>query len=259
MKGLFFDIDGTLVSFRTHRIPDSTVQALTEVKRRGHKVFIATGRPAVIISNLGQISHLIDGYVTTNGAHCFIGDEQICSYHIPREAAELVLHDAAANDYPCIVVSEQEMRVFNPKPIVAEVFNEELYIAALDINRPISALPKGRIMQLSPFLNEEQEKRLLERLPDCVSGRWHPAFTDITHRLANKGDGLLAVAAAAGITQADTIAFGDGGNDAPMLLAAGCGVAMGGAAPHVMQHADMVTDSVDNDGIRKALLEMGLI
>ena len=27
-KALFFDIDGTLVSFETHRIPSSTIEAL---------------------------------------------------------------------------------------------------------------------------------------------------------------------------------------------------------------------------------------
>ena len=32
IKALFFDIDGTLVSFKTHTIPDSTIQALTAAK-----------------------------------------------------------------------------------------------------------------------------------------------------------------------------------------------------------------------------------
>ena len=46
---LFFDIDGTLVSFRTHEIPASTIFALTQAKANGHKVFISTGRPPLII------------------------------------------------------------------------------------------------------------------------------------------------------------------------------------------------------------------
>ena len=32
IKALFFDIDGTLVSFRTHKIPQSTVEAITMAK-----------------------------------------------------------------------------------------------------------------------------------------------------------------------------------------------------------------------------------
>ena len=69
---LFFDIDGTLVSFQTHEIPASTILALTQAKANGSRVYIATGRPPLIINNLGAIEHLIDGYITTNGALCYV-------------------------------------------------------------------------------------------------------------------------------------------------------------------------------------------
>ena len=62
IKALFFDIDGTLVSFKTHKIPQSTVDALEQAKKNGVEVYISTGRPQLIINNLGQIEHLIDGY-----------------------------------------------------------------------------------------------------------------------------------------------------------------------------------------------------
>ena len=88
---LFFDIDGTLVSFESHQIPPSTILALTQAKANGHKVFIATGRPPIIITNLGAIEHLIDGYVTTNGALCFVGDEVVSCKHIPADEARLVV------------------------------------------------------------------------------------------------------------------------------------------------------------------------
>ena len=85
IKALFFDIDGTLVSFRTHTIPASTIEALTAAKARGLKIFIATGRPPVLITNLGQLEelHLIDGFVSMNGAYCFVGSEVIYKSPIP--------------------------------------------------------------------------------------------------------------------------------------------------------------------------------
>ena len=55
-KAIFLDIDGTLVSFKTHLIPQSTVDALTIARQRGIKIIISTGRPPHIITNLGQIS-----------------------------------------------------------------------------------------------------------------------------------------------------------------------------------------------------------
>ena len=54
IKALFFDIDGTLVSFKTHRIPQSTVDALEQAKKNGIEVYISTGRPKQIINNLGD-------------------------------------------------------------------------------------------------------------------------------------------------------------------------------------------------------------
>ena len=69
-KALFFDIDGTLVSFETHRIPPSTIEALEAAHAKGLKIFIATGRPKAIINNLSELQdrNLIDGYITMNGA-----------------------------------------------------------------------------------------------------------------------------------------------------------------------------------------------
>lgn len=83
IKALFFDIDGTLVSFQTHQIPASTVQALEEAKANGVQVYISTGRPLSLITVLGSIQHLIDGYITTNGAYCFVGNHDVCQHAIP--------------------------------------------------------------------------------------------------------------------------------------------------------------------------------
>ena len=79
IKALFFDIDGTLVSFQTHEIPESTIRAIRAAHAKGIQIFISTGRPTAIINNLGglQQAGLIDGYITMNGAYCYVGDEVI--------------------------------------------------------------------------------------------------------------------------------------------------------------------------------------
>lgn len=66
IKAIFFDIDGTLVSFKTHRIPDSAIEAITKAKAKGIRIYISTGRPFPLINNLSDIQHLIDGYITAN-------------------------------------------------------------------------------------------------------------------------------------------------------------------------------------------------
>ena len=86
IKALFFDIDGTLVSFKTHEIPNSTIEAITAAKAKGIRIFIATGRPSVIINNLSALQErgLIDGYITMNGGYCYIGDNVIYKSTIPE-------------------------------------------------------------------------------------------------------------------------------------------------------------------------------
>lgn len=75
IKALFFDIDGTLVSFKTHSIPQSTVDAIHKVRKNGIKVFIATGRPIPFIDNISAIEY--DGIVSANGACCISGENEL--------------------------------------------------------------------------------------------------------------------------------------------------------------------------------------
>lgn len=256
---LFFDIDGTLVSFKTHQIPDSTIQALTLAKEAGHKIFIATGRPPIIITNLGAIEHLIDGYVTINGALCFVGDEVVKCKEIPNETAHFVAKDALEKNYGLIMVGEKDVAVLDPKGEVDKIFRQEICVENLNMGKPIEEVLKQRIFQLTPFFSEEYEKQMMALLPNCTVGRWHPAFTDITAKGADKGEGLLAMTQHLGLNPKYTMSFGDGGNDSSMIRTAGIGVAMGNALDSLKQEADYITTSVDDDGILNALQNYHLI
>ena len=256
---LFFDIDGTLVSFQTHEIPPSTIFALTQAKANGHKVFIATGRPPVIITNLGAIEHLIDGYVTINGALCFVGNDIVACNAIPHKEAQIVIDDAKERQYGLIVIGEHDIAVFDPKGDVDNIFRQQLAVKNLDQASPLEAVLDQRILQLTAFFGKDYEPNMMSRIPGCTSGRWHPAFTDITAIEADKGKGLLTMAAHEGLDPQYTMAFGDGGNDTSMIQTAGIGVAMGNAIDELKAAADFVTASVDDEGIRHALLHFGLI
>ena len=256
---LFFDIDGTLVSFQTHEIPPSTILALTQAKANGHRVFIATGRPPIIITNLGAIEHLIDGYVTTNGALCFVGSEIVACNAIPQEEARLVVVDAVAKRYGLIVIGERDIAVWDPKGDVDDIFRRQLAVQNLNQAKPVEEVLSQRVLQLTAFFDSDYERLMMTRIPGCISGRWHPAFTDITARGADKGEGLLLMATREGIDPKYTMAFGDGGNDTSMIRAAGIGVAMGNAIEALKKEADYVTTSVDDDGILNALCAFAII
>ena len=250
---LFFDIDGTLVSFKTHEIPASTIFALTQAKANGSRVYIATGRPPVILTNLGAIEHLIDGYITTNGALCYVGDQLVCCQPIPMQDVMTCVNDAQEKGYSLIVVGRKKVAVLDPKGDVDRIFRQMLAVKNLDKASPLDEVLQQDILQLTPFFPADYEPQLLARMPQCVSGRWHPEFTDITVNGADKGKGIQAMARHEGFDPNHTIAFGDGGNDTSMILQAGIGVAMGNAIDALKQQADYITTSVDEDGILNAL------
>lgn len=83
--------------------------------------------------------------------------------------------------------------------------------------------------------------------------RSQPYFLDVTAPAANKGDGVTALAAAAGVGLEEVAVLGDQRNDLPMFARAGLSIAMGQAPDEVRAAADQVTLPNDEDGVAYAI------
>ena len=251
IKAVFFDIDGTLVSFKTHVVPKSTLHAIELLKKKGIKVFIATGRHRSSINNLGDLE--FDGYVTLNGGYVFAGkDDVIYKHSIPdRDIDALIRYLETEESFPCAFVQEKEIFMNYKDETVEEIFNM-LNFPEPPIH-PLSEMKGKTVYQLVSFFTAEQEKKIMSILSHCESTRWNPLFTDVVPVGGNKSIGMEKILAYFGISREETMAFGDGGNDIPMLEYAGIGVAMGNASEEVQRHADFVTSGVDDEGIVHAL------
>ena len=119
--------------------------------------------------------------------------------------------------------------------------------------RPLREMKVQTVYQLVSFFTAEQEKKIMSILSHCDSTRWNPLFTDVVPAGSSTRIGIDKMLEYFKIPLKECMAFGDGGNDIAMLQHAGIGVAMGNADDDVKQYADYVTDSVDEDGIFKAL------
>ena len=158
-----------------------------------------------------------------------------------------------------IVIGRKDVAVLDAKGDVDRIFRQMLAVKNLDKASPLDVVLQQDILQLTAFFPADYEPVLMARMPQCVSGRWHPEFTDITANGADKGKGILAMARHEGFDPSRTMAFGDGGNDTTMILQAGIGVAMGNAIDALKHQADYVTTSVDDDGILNALRHFKVI
>ena len=256
IKAAFFDIDGTLVSFKTHRMPESTKRALNRLREEGILLFVSSGRHKSSMNNLDD--YPFDGYVTLNGGICWVGDEIIYKHSIPEHNIEsLIRYMETVERIPCVFVEEQESWMNYKDETVSEIFRL-LNFPEPPFKSPNEAIGKT-IYQLLAFFGKDKEKELMKVLPDCEPTRWNPLFTDIVPKGSSKRVGIMKMSDYFGISEKEIIAFGDGGNDIQMLEYAGLGIAMGNAAEEVKQSADYVTSDVDEDGIAKALIHFGLL
>ena len=255
IKAVFFDIDGTLVSFKTHEVPASTVKALAALREKGVKVFIATGRQKGSINNLGSLQ--FDGYVTLNGGFCLAGDKVIYKRSIPQEDIQALIRYQQEKPFPCALVEEDGLFQNYIDENAFSLYG--LLNFPLPPVRPLEENNGKEVFQLIAFFQAANEQEIMSVLPHCEATRWNPLFADVVPKGSSKAIGIDHIIAHYGIALEETMAFGDGGNDIPMLRHAGIGVALGNASDEVKASADWVTTSVDEDGIMNALRHFGVI
>ena len=257
VKAIFFDIDGTLVSFKTHRMSENLKETLHKLQANGVKLFISSGRSRLVMDNLDDFP--FDGYVAMNGAETTLGGEVIDSHPLPKETAMQVAEIAEREKVPCWVFAEDVAGINCSN-------DRALEISALTNLRPENFLDlkevasNHTVYEYSIFFDEEQERRLLHPVLKNVGyTRWHPYFMDIVPEGLSKSYGAARILERIGVTREECMAFGDGGNDIPIIEYAGIGVAMGNAADDVKAAADYVTDTVDEDGVVTALQRFGVL
>ena len=262
IKAIFFDIDGTLRSFKTKTIPENTKKTLRALREKGIKLFIATGRAPFHITFLKDlIDFEFDGYVTINGQYCYLSTGEVLNNQVlPKEDIENVLPYFKENNIACdfALLDGAFMNLKNSrvKWLEEELGDHERFIVLEDTYE--KALSE-KIYQLNVFVTEEEEIAFLEYMPNSKSARWTSAFTDVIPSDGGKDKGIDAIANHLDIKVEEIMAFGDGGNDISILQTAGIGVAMGNANDSVKAVADYITTSVDNDGIRNAFTHFGVI
>lgn len=259
IKAVFFDIDGTLVSFKTHRVPNSTLEAIKILQAKGIKVFVATGRHPSILTvgnNVGEIT--FDGFVTLNGQYCFTKTgETIYENSICKEDIVSLLEFMKENKFPCAFVEDKDTYINYIDDVVVNL------LKSVNVPLPpiedIERAKEGKVFQLNPYVPVEFEEEIMKVLPNCEATRWSPTFIDVIPAGGGKHVAIEKIIEYYGYKKDEVMAFGDGGNDKTMLIAAGIGIAMGNANEDVKKIADYVTTSVDDDGVIKALKYFNII
>lgn len=249
IEAIFFDVDGTLIPHGQKAMPKSTLEALQQLKQKGIKLFVATGRPPNSIAHI-QSMFDFDGFLTANGQYCFNHQEIIFEKYIPQESFSQLLPYLEQEHIPVLcALLDKSYRNFPNKDGLNDHWE------SIDLNK----LSQAKIIQIMAYISEERDEDFLKHLPFCKSVRWTDSFADIIPEDGGKDCGIDHMLAYYDIPLENVMAFGDGGNDLTMLDHVPYSIAMGNASDIVKKHASYITTDIENDGIARALKHFQLI
>lgn len=275
-KIIFIDVDGTLVDYENH-LPVSAADAIKKARKKGHRVYISTGRSkAEVYSELWEIG--LDGMIGGNGSYVEDHGKVVMHQVISLEQCKRIvdwLHEKGLEFYlesnhglfasehfeeACKSTIQEYCRRKGKKEAeqveVRDVFPEMIFHGELyrdDLNK------------VSYKLNSYQDYLdTKEQFSDMQNGTWGGAgekalFGDLGVKDITKAKAIECLLEYLGADRKDTIAFGDAKIDVPMLEYCEIGVAMGNGGREIKAVADYITDDVEDDGLWKAFEHLGLM
>ena len=250
---LCFDVDGTLRDNVHHQVRESTLKILKQLKAKGYRLVISSGRGVDSLMKTGLMSMIEwDGFVCNNGQTVLNKNFQIVEeLVISPEIVHRCIKIAKDNNIPLALKMEHRIITQEPDENVytaRKFFNSIIPPVGIYQNQKVEAMiaygPKG--YDYAPFKQLEG----LHILPGVST------YCDITHADATKATGIQVILKQYNLDK--YICFGDSLNDVEMFNHAAISVCMGQGDAYLKNIATFVTDSIDDDGIYNACINLGL-
>lgn len=271
-KLIFLDIDGTLTPAGTNIPPLSAIQGIENAKANGHLVFLCTGRNPDLLKPL--LKYNFSGFIACSGGYVVYQDKVLLDYPMKKKQLEKALELLHKEGVLCTIEGKNgTFADSNLKEFLGDTQGgnsefirwRKMILKELGI-RPMQeydgqAIYKIVMMakeskQLEPCKKElgDEFNFVIQDMPalGCVNG-------EMIHKDFNKGVGIKKIVEYLGRRMQDTIGFGDSINDIEMMEVVGTSVCMENGSDILKQMADMICPAVEEDGIYKAFIDLGLI
>jgi HAD superfamily hydrolase (TIGR01484 family) len=242
IKALFLDIDGTLISGGAGPFEDD-IEQIEKARRRGHKVFLNTGRSLAFIPRMIREASFFDGIVAGGGAHVILEGETVYHKWIPPDLLSEVAGLYLANGKWCLLEGETENLIIN-----GENGSYPPVRRRADLSGPYAGIVITKLTMDKRFTPEEQA--FLEKHFHLYDLGMH---AEGIIKGESKALGMEIVLKALGISREDSIAVGDSENDLTMIRSAGTGIAMGNACAALKAAAAEITAPCGRGGIARVI------
>lgn len=261
-KAVFFDLDGTLV--KTDLTIDSEdIRLIRDLSQEDVTVSIATGRILEAATPFIEKLNLTDPIILYNGAVMVdpVHREVIWSKKVDASQARSILNILREYRLDTQVYSSPVDVKFSVEEITERIkrFMKKDKIQAREVDSLKKVVSDGVVKFLNIGKREnlkECQGRLKECFPDLTVVLSEQNYLEVLPSGVSKGEGLRRWSKLQEIPLESIVAFGDNMNDIELLNTAGLGVAMATAPTEVKEVADLIADSVEEGGIRKALVKV---
>ena len=271
-------MDGTIVDYDNH-IPESAVVAIRKAREKGHLVYVCTGRSkAEMPPEIWDIG--FDGMIGGNGSYVEHKGQVVLHQLIPGDIAKRLVDWLQEQGLEFYLESNnglfasrgfrEAVRPVFQTYVLGKGVNPEK-VVNMEAEEAFHGLVHGGELYRDDlnkvsFILKSYQDHLDSKsaFPELKAGTWggkgeHALFGDLGVKDITKAHAIEALLKHLDADKADTLAFGDAKVDIPMLDYCQVGVAMGNGGAEIKAMADLVTDSVSQDGLYKAFEKLELI
>lgn len=254
-KYFFFDIDGTLQDIPTKVVTPSSIQAIKELKEKGHFVAIATGRAHYKAIDFSKSIGIKD--MVCNGGHGIVIDDCLVDNEpLDREVILTILKQAEQLGYGILVATNDSKEVYAKDTLFLQQvgYRKEPTLYFFDPDFDFAKVPAIYKAYISISKQEEYKLTTKNKLGAL---RFVDEYLMFQHddkkwgieRMIQEVDGKIE----------DVVVFGDDYNDLVMFDPRWYSIAMGNACQELKDKANCICDTITNDGIYKICKEKGWI
>lgn len=276
IEAICLDMDGTILDANS-RVSGETIELFTQLRKKGIKLFIVTGRTKQEMEDALPANIEIDGFVTANGMGCYAKGRKLVQHSLPsslvREVVEQAhkeriyyeIHPLEGRRY--VLAADRQYICDAIKGEKPDTMDEHEYLSRQKAVtwqiRWLDEWTTDKIVKVnffSMYLYKIQEwKKALEWLQKkysftISSSSAHNAEISVSH--VSKATGIKLLLDEYNLSKGNILAVGDAENDIPMFQLAGFSAAMKNANDCVKKYADEVTKySYDENGLYHYLKE----
>ncbi len=254
-KLVAIDLDDTLLDSEK-KFSVRGKKAITQAMKQGVHVVLVSGRAYQSINIYNKQLGIQDYTICLAGGQVVDKNEDIVfSANLPPVEAKQVMRWAALRNIHYQVYLEDGLH-YPKKSQFSDFYERQCSIKGTEDPHLLEKEPilTPKILFVDTVENIARYRQEVEQMfPEFLVQNSQLEYLEVLNPETSKATGVDFVAKKLGILPEQVMAIGDSDIDASMMDYAGMGVAVANARPHILEIADFVTDSCDNDGVAKAI------